>query len=140
MQRHGRAPVPLLAAFDYLVGQADIALCCPPELAHGTVTVLERFATVEQRDELLSAIVPTGQWRLTGEKWFASNVGADLIVTLARVNPDVPGTKGLAMFLVPRIRHDGTPNGVSIRRLKDKMGTIGTGRRRYQNYPNSRRG
>ncbi|MGK2902299.1 MULTISPECIES: hypothetical protein [Mycolicibacterium] len=33
LQRHGRAPVPLLAAFDYLVGQADMALCCPPELA-----------------------------------------------------------------------------------------------------------
>ncbi|WP_343708307.1 acyl-CoA dehydrogenase family protein [Mycobacterium sp.] len=159
LQRYGRAPVPLLAAFDYLVGQADMALCCPLELAHGTVAVVERFATAEQRDELLPAIVATradqrlqvaqvateitggsdvgatrteahhdavtGRWVLTGEKWFASNVGADLIVTLARVDPDVAGTKGLAMFVVPRIRHDGAPNGVSVRRLKDKMGTIG---------------
>ena len=35
-----------------------------------------------------------GRWLLNGEKWFASNVGADLIVTLARVDPDIPGTQG----------------------------------------------
>lgn len=41
---YGRAPVAPLTAFDYLVGQADMALCCPIELARGAVTVPERFA------------------------------------------------------------------------------------------------
>lgn len=158
LARYGRAPYPLLAAFDYLVGQADMALCCPLELAHGTVLVLERFADPATRAELLPPVVATseprrlqvaqvateitggsdvgatrteatrdatGRWHLTGEKWFASNVGADLIVTLARVDPAKAGTKGLGMFVVPRVRHDGAPNGISVRRLKDKMGTIG---------------
>ena len=65
------------------------------------------------------------RWALRGEKWFASNVGADLIVTLARVDPAQAGTRGLAMFVVPRQCSDATPNRISIRRLKDKLGTIG---------------
>lgn len=158
LARYGRAPVTLLTAFDYLVGQADMALCCPLELAHGTVVVLEQFATESERARFLPPVVATsrhdrlqvaqvateitggsdvgstrteatraddGTWRLTGEKWFASNVGADLIVTMGRVDPAVAGTRGLGLFVVPRRRADGTPNGVSIRRLKDKMGTIG---------------
>ncbi|MDP9429884.1 MAG: hypothetical protein M3Q47_13870 [Actinomycetota bacterium] len=52
-------------------------------------------------------------------------MGADLVVTMGRVDPAVAGTRGLALFIVPRTRADGTPNGISIRRLKDKMGTIG---------------
>jgi acyl-CoA dehydrogenase len=155
---YGRAPVVLLTAMDYLVGQADMALCCPLELAHGTVVVLEQFASDEVRERFLPGVVATraatrtqvaqvateitggsdvgatrteavrtadGGWSLTGEKWFASNVGADVIVTLGRVRADVAGTRGLGMFLVPRRRSDGSPNGISIRRLKDKMGTIG---------------
>lgn len=65
-----------------------------------------------------------GTWRLTGEKWFCSNLDADFIFTLARP-PNAPdGTEGLGMFLVPRTTRDGTRNDYYFRRLKDKLGTI----------------
>jgi alkylation response protein AidB-like acyl-CoA dehydrogenase len=59
---------------------------------------------------------------VSGEKWFCSAADADLFLVLARPEDADPGTKGLACFVVPRLV-DGKPNGLSIRRLKDKMGT-----------------
>lgn len=61
-------------------------------------------------------------WTLTGRKWFASNVSGEVVLTLARVPGQGTGTRGLGMFLVPRLRPDGTRNGIRIDRLKDKMG------------------
>ncbi|HEX2915326.1 MAG TPA: acyl-CoA dehydrogenase family protein [Chloroflexia bacterium] len=67
---------------------------------------------------------PTGEfWELSGDKWFCSNVGADLILTLARPEGGPAGTRGLGLFLVPRLLPDGTRNSYSINRLKDKLGT-----------------
>lgn len=62
-------------------------------------------------------------WTLRGRKWFASNAGADIVLTLARVPGQGPGTRGLGMFLVPRRRPDGSRNTIRIDRLKDKLGT-----------------
>lgn len=62
-------------------------------------------------------------WTLTGKKWFASNPAADVILTLARVPGQGEGTRGLGMFLVPRLRPDGTRNALRIDRLKDKLGS-----------------
>ncbi|MCX4832879.1 acyl-CoA dehydrogenase family protein [Streptomyces sp. NBC_01016] len=62
-------------------------------------------------------------WTLTGKKWFASNPSADVILTLARVPGQGEGTRGLGMFLVPRLRPDGTRNAIRIDRLKDKLGS-----------------
>lgn len=62
-------------------------------------------------------------WTLNGHKWFASNVSADVILTLARVPWQGEGTQGLGMFLVPRLRPDGTRNSYRIDRLKDKLGS-----------------
>jgi alkylation response protein AidB-like acyl-CoA dehydrogenase len=62
-------------------------------------------------------------WRLTGDKWFCSNACADVILTLARPVGAPAGTKGLALFLVPRILPDGSRNSYTINRLKDKLGT-----------------
>lgn len=61
-------------------------------------------------------------WRLTGDKYFASNAGAELAVVAARPEGAPEGVRGLALFLVPRIRKDGSLN-YTIRRLKDKIGT-----------------
>ena len=49
------------------------------------------------------------EWRLHGEKHFCSNVDAEIFIVLARPDgaPDGPG--GLATFIVPRLRADGTP-------------------------------
>lgn len=64
-----------------------------------------------------------GSWLLNGEKWFCSNVTADLALVSARVPGQGDGTDGLGLFLVPRRLDDGGPNGLYIQRLKDKIGT-----------------
>ncbi|MEQ8674075.1 MAG: acyl-CoA dehydrogenase family protein [Aggregatilineales bacterium] len=64
-----------------------------------------------------------GSWRLNGEKWFCSNINADQFLVMARPAGAVDGTRGLGMFLVPRMLDDGMTNGFYMRRLKDKLGT-----------------
>ncbi len=66
---------------------------------------------------------PTPEWELWGDKWFCSNVSADVILTLARPEGAPAGTRGLGLFLVPKTLDDGTRNAYSINRLKDKLGT-----------------
>lgn len=61
-------------------------------------------------------------WLLSGDKYFASNAHADLAVVAARPEGAQAGVRGLALFLVPRRRKDGTLN-FTIRRLKDKIAT-----------------
>jgi acyl-CoA dehydrogenase len=62
---------------------------------------------------------------LTGLKWFCSNAPADIALVTARPEGAPPGSKGLGLYLVPRLLPDGSPNRYSIRRLKDKLGTRG---------------
>jgi hypothetical protein len=50
-------------------------------------------------------------------------VAADLYAVTARPAGAAGGTGGLALFVVPRRLEDGRPNGVRIRRLKNKLGT-----------------
>src|SRR5262245_14504778 len=64
-----------------------------------------------------------GKWRINGSKWFCSNLDAEAILTLARPEGGREGLAGLATFLVPKYRSDGSLNGKHIRRLKDKLGT-----------------
>jgi acyl-CoA dehydrogenase len=76
----------------------------------------------------------TGEnWFLTGEKYFTSNVGAELAVVAARHATEPAGVKGLALFLVPRQRCDGTLN-YQVVRLKDKIATrsVPTGECRFE--------
>lgn len=63
------------------------------------------------------------QWELWGDKWFCSNVTADVALVLARPEGAKKGTKGLAMFLVPKKLENGERNRYRINRLKDKLGT-----------------
>ncbi len=66
---------------------------------------------------------PAGdRWQLTGEKYFTSNVGAELAVVAARPEGAAAGVRGLALFLVPRYHENGELN-YFIRRLKDKIAT-----------------
>ncbi len=62
-------------------------------------------------------------WLLNGSKWFCSNADARAIVTLARPEGAPEGLQGIALFLVPALRRDGTRNGIVIKRIKDKLGT-----------------
>ncbi len=64
-----------------------------------------------------------GLWKIWGEKWFCSNVTAELALITARPINAGSGTSGLGLFLVPRHLDDGRPNAISIRRLKYKLGT-----------------
>jgi acyl-CoA dehydrogenase len=67
--------------------------------------------------------VPEGNsWRLTGDKYFASNAGAELAVVAARPQGAPEGVRGLALFLLPRLRSNGELN-YTLRRLKDKVAT-----------------
>jgi putative acyl-CoA dehydrogenase len=56
------------------------------------------------------------EYRLTGHKWFTSAPMGDLFMVLAQA----PG--GLSCFLLPRVRPDGSLNGMRLQRLKDKLG------------------
>jgi alkylation response protein AidB-like acyl-CoA dehydrogenase len=64
-----------------------------------------------------------GGWRLHGRKFFCSNVGGELVLALARPERAGAGTRGLGLFLIPRLLPDGSRNSYRIDRLKDKLGT-----------------
>ncbi|MFF1558577.1 acyl-CoA dehydrogenase family protein [Streptomyces sp. NPDC058279] len=58
----------------------------------------------------------SGEYLLTGHKWFCSAPMSDGFLVLAQA----PG--GLTCFLVPRVLPDATRNAFAIQRLKDKLG------------------
>ena len=64
-----------------------------------------------------------GTWRLYGRKWFTSAITADMALALARPEGNPDGGKGLALFYVPVRDEDGLRPGLSVNRLKDKLGT-----------------
>src|SRR6202035_671972 len=64
-----------------------------------------------------------GVWRLHGDKWFCSHADADVALLLARPEGAPGGTRGLALFALPRRLKDGRRNAYRIVRLKDKLGT-----------------
>jgi alkylation response protein AidB-like acyl-CoA dehydrogenase len=71
----------------------------------------------------VKAVVDGDHWRLWGEKWFCSNVSADVVVLLARPDGAQAGGKGLGLFLMPRTLPDGSHNSYRIMRIKDKLGS-----------------
>ncbi len=62
-------------------------------------------------------------WRLEGVKWFTSATTSEMALTLARPVGNPPGGAGLALFYLETRLADGSPNGITIRRLKEKLGT-----------------
>lgn len=87
----------------------------------GLTATVARPRVEHVQTSLEDALQP--EWELWGDKWFCSNVSADLILTLARSEGAPVGTRGLGLFLVPRMLDDGTRNSYTINRLKDKLGT-----------------
>lgn len=61
-----------------------------------------------------------GTWLLNGEKWYCSNPG-DVWVTTAKVQ----GTNTVGLFLVGRLKADGSLNGCRLLRKKDIIGSKG---------------
>jgi len=64
-----------------------------------------------------------GIYEVHGQKWFCSNIDADLTLITARIAGGPEGTKGLGLFLIPLRNEDGSRNGHEVWRLKDKIGT-----------------
>jgi alkylation response protein AidB-like acyl-CoA dehydrogenase len=88
------------------------------------LTEVQGGSDVGANDTRATRVDPnSGVWLLNGEKWFCSNVSADLALVTARVDGQGQGTRGLGLFLLPRRLEDGSLNGAFIHRLKDKLGT-----------------
>ena len=62
------------------------------------------------------------RWYLSGDKYFASNLGAELAVVAARPEGATRDVRGLGLFLLPRQRESGELN-YTVRRIKDKIAT-----------------
>lgn len=93
------------------------------ELYEGATFLTERQGGSDVGANETVAVKEGDYYRLTGEKYFASNAGACGVATvLARMEGAPSGTKGLSLFLVPWKKEDGTLNHIKIRRLKDKLG------------------
>jgi alkylation response protein AidB-like acyl-CoA dehydrogenase len=69
------------------------------------------------------ALGEPGVFTLSGTKWFSSATTSQMALTLGRPEGNPPGGSGLAMFYVEVRNPDGTMNGISVNRLKDKLGT-----------------
>ncbi len=68
-----------------------------------------------------------GSWRVTGQKIFITFGDHDLAenivhLVLARTPGAPPGTKGISLFLVPKIRPDGSRNDVRCVSIEHKLG------------------
>jgi putative acyl-CoA dehydrogenase len=68
------------------------------------------------RAEAINGGGPGEPYRISGHKWFLSAPMSDLFLILAQAKG------GLSCFLLPRLKSDGTLNGVRLLRLKDKLG------------------
>jgi alkylation response protein AidB-like acyl-CoA dehydrogenase len=120
MTRHASAE--LKARYlTHLVNGEWTATMCLTEPQAGTDLGILRTRAEPQAD---------GSFRVTGTKIYISwgdHDMADNIVhlVLARLPDAVPGTKGISLFLVPKLL-DGRPNGVSCVSIENKMGIHGS--------------
>lgn len=93
------------------------------ELFEGATFLTERQGGSDVGANIVRAVKDGENYRLFGEKYFASNVGmAGVAMVLARIEGASIGSRGLTLFAVPWRDDSGALNGVSIRRLKDKLG------------------
>lgn len=93
------------------------------ELFEGATFLTERQGGSDVGANVVRAVRDGNHYRLFGEKYFASNAGmAGVAMVLARIERAPEGSRGLTLFAVPWRNDDGSLNGISIRRLKDKLG------------------
>jgi acyl-CoA dehydrogenase len=64
-----------------------------------------------------------GTFGLFGTKWFTSATTSQMALTLARPDGNAAGGSGLALFYIEPRDAAGVLNGITIHRLKDKLGT-----------------
>lgn len=59
----------------------------------------------------------SGEYKITGRKWFCSAPMSDAFLVLAQIQE-----KGISCFLMPRFTPEGKKNAIYFQRLKDKLG------------------
>ncbi|HSP15272.1 MAG TPA: acyl-CoA dehydrogenase family protein [Thermoanaerobaculia bacterium] len=69
-------------------------------------------------NETIARRAPDGTWRLSGLKWFCSNVDAQAVLATARPEGASDGIRGIRTYLMLT----GGNSGVTIERLKEKLG------------------
>ena len=94
----------------------------------GTMCLTEPAAGSDVGSAVTSATpIGDGKYKITGTKIFISGGDHDITpniihLVLART-PDAPaGTKGLSLFIVPKMKADGTSNDVAVGSIEHKMG------------------
>ena len=128
-------PLMLRAASRLLIDHADEELKqrVVPRLVTGdwgaTICISEAQAGSDVgRIKTMAEIQADGSYRLTGTKVFITYADHDLTgqiihLVLARTPGAPPGTRGISLFLVPKLMFDGgQANGVRVERLEKKMG------------------
>jgi alkylation response protein AidB-like acyl-CoA dehydrogenase len=75
--------------------------------------------------------LPDGTYAIRGTKIFITAGDHDITeniihLVLARVEGALPGTKGLSLFIVPKLRLDGSSNDVATGSIEHKMGLNGS--------------
>ncbi|HEX9955384.1 MAG TPA: acyl-CoA dehydrogenase, partial [Allosphingosinicella sp.] len=113
-------------------GSAELQRTWLPKLVtgewSGTMNLTEPQAGSDV-GALKSKAVPNGDgsWSITGTKIFITFGDHDLTdnivhLVLARTPDAPPGTKGISLFLVPKILPDGTPNDLRCVSIEHKLG------------------
>jgi alkylation response protein AidB-like acyl-CoA dehydrogenase len=107
-------------------GSAEMKARLLPRFARGEVTAAmvltepdagSDLGAVQTRATLRAEHAETdGEWRLNGVKRFITNGGADVLLVLARSEPDSKDARGLSLFLVE------ADETVHIRRIEHKLG------------------
>jgi|SRR5450830_33466 len=105
-----------------IVSGAWLATMCLTEAHAGSDLGLLRTRAVAQAD---------GSYRLSGDKIFISGGEQDLTdnivhLVLARLPDAPPGSKGLSLFLAPKLLPDGSRNAVHCTGIEHKMGIRGS--------------
>jgi 3-(methylthio)propanoyl-CoA dehydrogenase len=96
-----------------------------PQFARGKVTGAMVLTEPDAGSDLQAISLrawqdEAGQWRLTGVKRFITNGCGEILLTLARSEPDVSDGRGLSLFLVER------SSKVKVRHLEEKLGIHGS--------------
>ena len=106
------------AALDHILTQGSEAP------VHGAQFVTEVQGGSDAGTNRVRAVAQgDGTYRLYGQKWFCSNIPAQYWAVTARPEDAPAGSRGVALFLVPREQPLGVANRFRVDRIKDKLGT-----------------
>jgi hypothetical protein len=96
-----------------------------PDMAAGRKTGAMVLTEPDAGSDLQSVKVnateqPDGTWRINGVKRFITNGCGDVLLVMARSEPEITDGRGLSLFLVEKGPH------VRVRRLENKLGIHGS--------------